>query len=489
MGRAGIMTRLVRAGLARPRPVAYALAAVVVMGTAIRGYRDEARRALELQERQEAVIPVAGPAAKPSRVVSFSDGCTASRCHGAISGAAATHEPVAEGACEACHAPDEGGHSYPLLRPRDEICSSCHATGERHSFQHKAMSDDGCLACHDPHGGKTADLLVADTTGATCVRCHPKTEGRTIHKPYAAGKCVDCHDPHGAEDRHLLLSGEGDEHCARCHSSIAQAVKTGSHTHRDVKGECNACHAAHASDAPGLLLSQARELCVACHENIAEAVAGARVSHDPVLKDHQCVTCHEPHASENARMLRKDQPTICLSCHDKDVTASDGRRIPALAATLASSPVVHGAITHGDCSACHSVHGSTHERLLKEINPNVLSGAYDVRNYALCFSCHNEQLATVSAATQFRDGDRNLHEVHMRSGDKSRGCADCHAVHASDLPRLIATNARYGGSDWAMPMGFVVRIDGGSCAPGCHEPMGYSRNVGGARKLPNGEKR
>ncbi|MFG0283396.1 MAG: cytochrome c3 family protein, partial [Phycisphaerales bacterium JB039] len=144
---------------------------------------------------------------------------------------------------------------------------------------------------------------------------------------------------------------------------------------------------------------------------------------------------------------------------------------------IATAPVVHGAVRDGDCSACHSVHGGQHARLLRAVDPAVLTTPFDARNYALCFSCHDSDLAREPNATLFRDGQVNLHQTHLRSGDTSGSCRDCHAVHAGNQPRLIADTVDYQDSGWVTPMGFVLTEDGGSCAPGCHEPLSYSRRA------------
>ena len=110
------------------------------------------------------------------------------------------------------------------------------------------------------------------------------------------------------------------------------------------------------------------------------------------------------------------------------------------ATELAEAPLVHGAVTIGECSACHSMHGAQHERLLREVDPAVLLGPYDAQNYALCFACHDKRLADTAGATQFRNGETNLHAAHLRAGEKAGGCADCHAVHSGTQARLVVQN-------------------------------------------------
>ncbi len=435
---------------------------------------------------------VAGPAPKPTAVVTFKEGCLTSECHASLANAPVQHAAMSQGACETCHAPDSGGHVFPVLAQtggaKDGICASCHDTATHSPVQHRAMSEDGCLACHDPHGSKAKGLLRTASLGETCLQCHPRSTATELHKPYAADRCDSCHEPHGSDHRSLLTGGEGANHCRQCHADVADAVEIAPYSHCNVERGCLACHGAHGADQKHLLLAQPRDLCVTCHPTIGSTVSGAHVSHDAVLKGDQCVSCHDPHASSHPKMLRDSQMNVCLSCHAKSVTAADGRTIPAMGESLTSSPVVHGAVRHGDCSACHTMHGGEHARLLREVSPDALAGPNDVRNYALCFSCHDPTLIKAQGTTQFRNGERNLHEVHLRGDQKSRGCGSCHAAHAGSLPRLIATTVNYQGSGWAMPMKFQLTADGGSCAPGCHERLAYSRSAEGA-SAPNAPSR
>jgi hypothetical protein len=77
--------------------------------------------------------------------------------------------------------------------------------------------------------------------------------------------------------------------------------------------------------------------------------------------------------------------------------------------------------------------------------------------------------------TGFRDGDKNLHYLHVNRDDKGRSCRSCHDIHGSNLPKHLASAVPFEGSSWAMPIEFEQTKDGGSCAPGCHKPRSYSR--------------
>jgi predicted CXXCH cytochrome family protein len=428
--------------------------------------------------------PASVPAPRPTKSVNFTDGCVTSECHANLWTARMVHAPIAKNECSTCHLPDSGGHKYPLTRTEESLCSTCHQTGHQVAFGHKATLDRGCLACHSPHGSGAASLLVADSVEKTCVRCHPGTPGSTAHKLYSSGQCDVCHQIHGADTAGLLRGGNVNNHCRSCHADVGAAMADATHSHADVEGSCLACHAAHASEHKKLLSAPPRERCIACHQDVGTTVTDAVVSHDAVLKGDQCISCHAPHAADNAMMLKSDQSPVCLGCHNKPVKAADGRTIPEMASVIAGAPLVHGPVAAGNCAACHSVHGGSHSRLLKQVDPNTLTGGFDLRNYALCGACHDQSLAVAdaAAATQFRDGDTNLHWEHLQGSERSQGCNSCHAVHSSQGPRLIAETIAFEGSDWNMPIGFIMTPEGGSCAPGCHEPLSYSRTARGGTK-------
>jgi predicted CXXCH cytochrome family protein len=463
-----------------------------------------------------SVPPPAPPLPRPRHVVDFADGCITAACHArmAATGTPTTgtpisrtlHEPVARHACDECHGPDAGGHTYPLLRTGEALCGQCHQMSEAR-FKHKAIADIGCTACHDPHasegqGGKGDGrfLLVGATVEATCGRCHPASAGEHRHGPYVGGQCEACHEPHGSDTRSLLRTGGAggaggvEGHCGLCHAETVARMAAAPHSHRDTERSCLTCHGGHATDWQHLQRLEPRQGCIACHGDTANTITSAKVSHDAVLTGHQCASCHDPHASSNAMMVRDEQGGgvggVCLECHSKPVVASDGRQIPDMAAAIHGKPYTHGAVAAGECAACHNVHGGPHARLLKAINPNVIAGGggFDLDNYALCFSCHDPNLVTSNApeATAFRDGRGggvNLHWAHLVVGGggggggarRWGGCSACHAVHASEHPRLIAASVPYDGSTWLMRMGFKLTPDGGSCAPGCHEPSQYTR--------------
>lgn len=418
------------------------------------------------------------PAPRPTTPVAFDDGCVSRECHAIYSSAEGVHAPVAEGACEGCHSADVGDHTYPAKRNADSLCRACHDVDGRRSHQHGAQVKEGCLACHDSHQSEAPFLLVAPTVARTCELCHLAFDGASQHGPYESGYCTVCHEPHESEFPMLLRFGSGVDHCRTCHPEVVDSFTAGEGSHVQVEGGCLGCHGAHATDYDKHLTRNVEDQCLACHEDVKAIIAQASVPHAAALEGDRCLSCHDPHASGAAKLLRADQARVCLGCHQDPVEAEDGRTIPAMTAEITDQEFAHGPVAAGDCSSCHGVHGARNARLLKEEASTVLRGRFDIANYTLCFQCHTPDLVLAertTIATWFRNGDQNLHYLHIQNDKLGRTCTSCHAVHGSPQPRHIADYARFDASDWNMPIGFVLREDGGTCTPGCHEELPYLR--------------
>jgi predicted CXXCH cytochrome family protein len=89
------------------------------------------------------------------------------------------------------------------------------------------------------------------------------------------------------------------------------------------------------------------------------------------------------------------------------------------------------------------------------------------------------QYPETSFATNFRDGERNLHYLHVHNKQKARSCTLCHSLHGSNNPKLIADSVPFG--KWSLPLKFVKTETGGGCAPGCHKPQAYDRKSPGKK--------
>ncbi len=104
--------------------------------------------------------------------------------------------------------------------------------------------------------------------------------------------------------------------------------------------------------------------------------------------------------------------------------------------------------------------------LIKEF-PTDTYVPYTDQEYELCFSCHNRDLLRfpdTSFATGFRDGEKNLHYVHVNKKEKGRNCKLCHNMHGSSNPKLVADKAVFG--KWELPLKFVKTDTGGQLRAG-----------------------
>jgi predicted CXXCH cytochrome family protein len=159
------------------------------------------------------------------------------------------------------------------------------------------------------------------------------------------------------------------------------------------------------------------------------------------------------------------------------VETPSGRKLQNIKKVLDTSKFKHGPIREGDCMACHQAHGSVNFRLLKKDFPQSFYDAFDMKNYDLCFSCHEQSLVMherTTTLTRFRNGDLNLHYVHVHQEVKGRTCRACHEVHASNLPAHIRKEVPFGKRQWLLPLNVELTQAGGRCS-GCHRPMGYDR--------------
>jgi len=75
--------------------------------------------------------------------------------------------------------------------------------------------------------------------------------------------------------------------------------------------------------------------------------------------------------------------------------------------------------------------------------------------------------------TDFRNGQLNLHYLHVNKEKDALTCRACHGDHASNQPKLIRDTARFGS--WEIPLQFKKSNTGGSCLAGCHGEYAYNR--------------
>ncbi|MCK6456356.1 MAG: cytochrome c3 family protein [Phycisphaerae bacterium] len=444
---------------------------LVVLGVLVSVAHDDAR-----------ADPTGDAASRPARVrpQERTTTCLGSGCHDDIVNRPVVHGPVLQRNCAACHTEqDAREHTFRIAMPRERMCVGCHTLPMR-DIVHAPVAVGDCTGCHDPHGSEHRMMLRADPATQLCVTCHSDLgflESKVVHGPVAAGACILCHDAHSSWHR-ALLTRAPEEGCTSCHAEVRDALRTQAHVHQPVvDGRCTDCHNPHASEAAALLRTDIGSLCLGCHEPIRLAIDSSDVVHGPASGDDACIDCHVGHASDLPKLQRNAQPDGCLSCHNQPLQDESGQTLPDMATMLRTNPFHHGPIREGNCTACHDPHASSRFRLLSADYPPEFYAPFNEAHYRLCFGCHRPEMVTSATGvgvTNFRDGDRNLHHLHVNQ-EKGRTCRACHEVHASESPFLIRRSVPFGNMNWMLEINYTKLETGGSCAPGCHKPETYSR--------------
>jgi predicted CXXCH cytochrome family protein len=285
--------------------------------------------------------------------------------------------------------------------------------------------------------------------------------------------------PRQNEDAFNPVKGKGkaagEPLCLECHSDLIEKKVQ----HTPAKEGCENCHGVKVADHPekvakGLFLTEkVPGLCFLCHDDIKKEIDPTGHVHAAVNEKKFCMNCHSPHSSDEKKLLSGNKKELCLGCHSKDKDAN-GKKQTNFRQLLATAKVVHPALI-GGCNACHKPHASPENFLLISAYPAGQYAAGEKDNYAVCWECHDSDLLDLektATSTNFRDGERNLHYLHIK-GPKGRSCSVCHNMHATKNARLIVEKVPFG--EWNMPMNYVAADSGGSCAPGCHGPEKYRR--------------
>jgi predicted CXXCH cytochrome family protein len=249
--------------------------------------------------------------------------------------------------------------------------------------------------------------------------------------------------------------------------------------HAPARDNCLACHDPHGSKLKYALKQAAPQLCLSCHKNVKDAMESSLVAHTAMTKDQSCMACHTSHFSKLSKLQKESQPQQCLNCHDQPLLTADGRTIENMAALLKENQDHHGPIRLGACTACHEPHGGSQSKLLSAAYPPEFYAAFKPEQYKLCFSCHTPEMvldSRPSAQTGFKDGERNLHWLHVNQ-EKGRTCRACHEVHASRQPFHIRESVPYGPSGWAITLKYRKSATGGTCESGCHAEKSYDHGA------------
>lgn len=398
------------------------------------------------------------------------EGCVTDKCHAKLLTGETVH-PVAA-SCEICHQPvdtphpQKGKKTFKLTQEPPELCTTCHAAIADKSHVHFPVAQGMCTTCHNPHASRQPHLLTQPLK-ELCGTCHADhLTFKVTHGPVSAGACTACHTPHSSDNQKLLLK-QGEALCFDCHVDMQEVLKK-KNVHPALGAGCTACHNPHGSDFPNLLSGKGQDVCFLCHPQIAEKVKNAVTPHPALMTEKACAACHLPHASDYEQLLLSPEKDLCITCHDSVIPRN--------------ATVLHGPDNDGKCSRCHDPHGSQNDNLLVKEFPGDIYVPYTDTAYGLCFSCHKRdmvQYPETSFATNFRDGERNLHYVHVHNPKMGRSCILCHSLHGSPNPMLIADTVPFG--KWQLPLRFVKTETGGGCSPGCHKPQFYDRKTPGKK--------
>ena len=413
----------------------------------------------------------------------FGADCLTSGCHVQLTQTRWVHGPTAIGACSVCHV-SEGApeaHEFSPSGASQETCFSCHPSDSSREHIHDPYGNVQCLECHDPHGGDRKSLIVTPTTAELCESCHAKVVATSEHRPVADGECTSCHSAHTSQHEHLLLRKE-EELCGGCHreyreflpESFAQGTSVANVHPALLESGCRPCHNAHGGEYSPLLEQPMRDVCESCHETIFTGLSGAATVHGAFEGESACVLCHSPHASVQDHLLRDFGEGLCFRCHNEKIISSSGDEIANIQALLADAAVLHQPVAHGDCTVCHLAHFSDQRSLLRHDYPDDIYADFTDGAYGLCFQCHDQTLVEneFSTLTWFRDGDRNLHYVHVNR-EKGRACDICHEPHGGAQANLVRDTFPLGPGRWPMPINYESTDTGGTCTSACHEVESY----------------
>jgi predicted CXXCH cytochrome family protein len=320
------------------------------------------------------------------------------------------------------------------------------------------------MTCHEPHDSAEAKLL-SQPVKDLCASCHPdKMDYKFVHGPTATGDCTVCHNPHESKYGSLTLK-DGQELCFTCHTDLQTDVKK-KFVHQALGGGCTSCHNPHGSGEKKYFSLAGAALCYQCHPQIENKLKAAKSIHPPIKAEKGCSSCHVPHAADSEKLLPKKGQDLCFDCHKGFVKKS--------------WTALHGPIKEGKCTPCHDPHGTLYDKLLINKYTSDFYVSYNDTEFQLCFACHSRDMLrnpTTSYATGFRDGNKNLHYLHVNRKDRGKSCKSCHVIHGGEKPKLIAEKVPFG--KWNLPLNFIKSETGGSCAPGCHQKYPYDRKTPG----------
>ncbi|MCK4798916.1 MAG: hypothetical protein KAT05_16190 [Spirochaetes bacterium] len=404
------------------------------------------------------------------------ESCTSSKCHAQILEQRFIHSPV-EDDCATCHEqvktlhPQNAGNEFKLIDSEPDLCYECHDKPEKMKNVHDPFGEGECSACHTPHSSRIRGLLQSNTV---CLECHEIKQDKFNHGPVVSRQCNACHSPHQSDNNAYLIKNSPDL-CFFCHDMKEQELVVES-IHAVFDEDCLNCHLPHSAPFTPLLHTDVPLLCFDCHEIVESTVGNKNNVHGPFKNEGKCFRCHTPHTSHHEYLLKKREQELCFECHNQEFKTETGV-VKNIADIVNNANCIHGPITTEGCRACHQAHIPDNYFLLTAefSQSSYVNG--DVNSFAHCFDCHNPLLLETEktlTATNFRNGDVNLHYLHSKR-KKGRNCTTCHDIHGSYAEHLVAEEVSFG--KWPMPINYEKRENGGTCLPGCHQEYPYSRTL------------
>ena len=297
----------------------------------------------------------------------------------------------------------------------------------------------------------------------------------SVMAPYAAGDCFFCHESNDRKNPGPVKKA-GNALCYACHEEFKE-IMARRQKHPPAVVACTNCHNAHNSREKKLLHEEQTAQCFDCHKNIKLIAENAKVKHGALTTSRKCANCHNPHGANVEKLLSALPFDQCVSCHSSDNLKDwNGVVLTNFKKVLDENRVWHKPVANKDCSACHKTHGGDNFRLLVAEYPPQFYASYDLKNYALCYGCHNDKVVSAEVTTtltNFRDGTKNLHYVHVHKLDRGRTCRACHDVHAAKQQYRIRDGVPYGSAGWVLRINYTKTATGGSCVKTCHEAKTY----------------
>ncbi|MFH1844801.1 MAG: cytochrome c3 family protein [bacterium] len=436
-------------------------------------------------------------------------------CHHPETPEPVRHDPFVKSECVQCHDP-HGGRDKTFIREPTTVllCARCH-DGQEHdgvmisagprpvAFPHDPVVKGDCSGCHDSHQTSHQNLLVREPKQELCLGCHRqlvplaraadgRPAGYEIPDPLFGEVSTFPTDDPGLLSRDgipatppadsLFYYLVGPIHGAPFAEAAPMDTVDGVVgklvlVHQPLTEDCSSCHLHHGSDIEHLLRDEPRALCEGCHgEKMSGRLTTAVSHHGQAFAKDGCGQCHADHASGFAHLLKSSSRKLCLDCHDEAIRVDLRRQIPNIQAQCRDAASVHEPVEQG-CVACHLSHASVERRLLRGVYPAGNYAAHPADAHDFCFSCHEKanMVDEFTTRTGFRNGDHNLHYLHVIA-DKGRSCGTCHQAHGSPRLHLIRESTPWGPSRWSLPIDYEQTESGGSCNSGCHRRLRYDRD-------------